>query len=107
LRRPKEVNAVQKSDEKWRVSQRRESAANVRNKNDEKYDNVSFASPELIGPDNRSNQNHGGAGSADHTSNRRTKREHPSIRPWSRPNSAGHKYAARHGIKRKEQEDKA
>jgi hypothetical protein len=44
---------VQKSDEKWRVTQRRESAANVRNKNDEKDDNVSFASPELIGPDNR------------------------------------------------------
>jgi hypothetical protein len=53
LRRPEEIDPVQKSKKQGRIAERRQRAADVRHKKDEKHDDVGVEAAPFIGASRR------------------------------------------------------
>ncbi len=101
-RRPEEIDALQKADEKRRIAKRRQCAAHVADEQDEEDDCVRPVQPLCIGGDQRADQQHRRAGRAHDARERRSEREQRGVdggRSGERPAKAD---AAGDGEQRKQ-----
>ena len=72
--RPLEGHALQEAEEERRVAERRQQPAAVRHHEDEEHDDVGLALARLVRAQQRPDQQHRGAGGADHAREQRAER---------------------------------
>ena len=107
FRRPEEIDAVEEADEQRRIAERRQRAADIADEEDEEHHDMDVVQPRRIGPDQRPDQNHRGAGSADDAGNERAEGEHQRIDQRRAAHRAGDHDAAGDHIEREQDGDEA
>ena len=104
---PKEIDAVQEPDEQRRIAERRQGAGDVGDEKDREHRHMGIVAPSLVGADQRLNDDHGGAGRADHARQHHAGEQHSGIAKRIAVKIAGHQDAASHDVKGKQQDDEA
>ena len=98
---------MQETDEQRRIAERRERAADIGNQKDEKDDHMDVAEPRGIGAQERADQDHGRAGSADHAGDQGAEGEHCRVDERRAAQLSRQQNAAGNHVERKQEHDEA
>ena len=104
---PEEIDAAQEADEQRRIAERRQRAADIGDQDDEEDHHMGIVRAAGIGADQRPDQDHGGAGGADHARHGGAEQQDAGIEQRRAAQGAGNQDAAGHHIKREQQDDEA
>ena len=107
FRRPEEIDAVEEADEQRRIAERRQRAADIADEEDEEHHDMDVVQPRRVGPDQRPDQDHGGAGGADDAGDERAEDKRQRIDQRRAAHRAGDHDAAGDHIEREQDGDEA
>ena len=108
LRRPEEIDAAQEADEQRRVAERESAPPILATRKMKKTTTWALCAASGVGADQRADQDHGGAGGADHARDQRCRRRGCAALTSGRAAQvAGDQNAAGHHIEREQQHDEA
>ncbi len=103
--RPAEADPAQESEEQRRIAQRRQRTADVAHEEDEEDEDMRLVAPVSVGPDQRADQQHGGAGGAQQARRDRADAEEREIGAGRADEVARDPDPARHHEERQQQQD--
>ena len=106
-RSPEEINAVQKADEKRRIAERGECAADIGHEKDEEHDDVDIVKARRVGADERPDQNHGRACGPDHAGDQGAEGEHRRVDDGRAAQLTRDQNAASDDVEREQEYDEA
>ncbi len=106
FQRPKERDSVQETKKQRRIAQRRQRTADIADQENEKDDGMRFGFTKLIGPDDRPDQKHRGAGGTDPAGQQCSDQDHSDIKYGRSLEGAADDYAAGNDKQTAKQNDK-
>jgi hypothetical protein len=107
LRRPKEIDTVQESDEQRRIAERRQRAPHIGYEEYGKYQHMRIVLAMQVRANQRAHRDHGGARGADKARQHGTNEKHAGVAGRRAVKVAGHDDAAGHHIERKQERNEA
>ena len=102
---PEEAHALEEAEEQGRVAQRREGAADIGNEEDEENNLMYAEAAMFVGPEQRTDEEHGRAGGAHPACDDRAYQQNPRIDDGRSDQRALETDAARHGEQGKQQKN--
>ena len=98
---------MEEADEERRIAERGERAADIGDEEDEEHDHVGVVEPRGVGAQQRADEDHGGAGCADHAGDQGAERKHCGVDEGRAAQLARHQDAAGDHVEREQQQNEA